>query len=216
MKDSSAINTIMPTLQVDQTGLIYVAVVDLLVLLGMLWAIYSQSCRLAAMRGKLGGLESQQTTEKTPATTSPAPDEKSSAVPATTSDPKLNALGAPPPAHLPIRSLFQEHIPWFNIGDSIKGAGPASPGEWDFSFIVPSTKGPLPPSLCLRARESPEGGRIGLEIDRVDDERTVVRMRLVPGQGKRDGETGSLIDSAIKQGVVQVVVPSCIWVHLCE
>jgi len=98
----------------------------------------------------------------------------------------------------------------------MKGAGPASPGEWDFSFIVPSTKGPLPPNLCFRARESPEDGAIGLEIDRVDDERIFVRMRLVPGQPKRDGETGSVIDGAVKQGVVKVVVPQCIWVHLYE
>jgi len=206
----------MPILQVDQTGLICVAVVDLLVLLGMLWTIYWQSCRLAAMRGKLGGPESQQTTEKTPADMSPAFDEKLGAELATTSKPEAHDIGAPPPAHLPYRYISQDQIPWIKTGNSINAAGPASPGDWDFEIIVPSNMPHSPPSLCFRACEGPEDGAIGLKIDRIDDNRAVVRMRLTPGQKERIVKTGPVVNGTIEREVEDVVIPRYIWVHLQE
>jgi len=186
MKGSSAINTIMPTLQVDQTGLICVAVVNLLVLLGMLWAIYLQSCRLAAMRGKLGGLESQQTTEKTPATTCPALDEKLESASTTVASQEDGIQEV----SFIMQDKDAQEVPWSETHNTKITLDPTSPDDWDLAFIVPSSTQSSSPSVYFRETAVPKGGLIMLYLARFDDDEgdghTLIRMRLSPPKEKKD------------------------------
>jgi len=206
----------MPILQVDQTGLICVAIIIGVVMLGMLWVIYSQSCRLSYYRLKSQDVEGEQTTKKSPVGTSPALDKKLELGSPTTANQEDDSQEA----NYIIQSKHSQVIPWSETRTTRVTLDPTSPDDWDLSFIVPTTKPSSSPGVFYRATAVPKGGIMLLHLVRFEDAEvdghTLVRMRLSPGKEKT--EMGTVTNAKLSRPVLVApretdILPSA-WVHL--